>query len=121
MFGKATGCRCRCRFCNHYTFTELSIGKAKTEAAVASRNVALDVAVENLTALDGRTQVRSGGRTDGRTDGRTSSGEDWRTILGICQRLGRISIEDCQSTLSDEFLELVVKSLYTQFCSFTLS
>jgi len=36
---------------------ELSIGKAKTEAAVAARNVALDVAIENLTALDGRVQV----------------------------------------------------------------
>jgi len=35
----------------------LSIAKAKTEAAVASRNVALDVAIENLTALDGRVQV----------------------------------------------------------------
>jgi len=36
---------------------ELSIAKSKTEAAVASRNVALDVAIENLTALDGRVQV----------------------------------------------------------------
>jgi len=37
--------------------SELSLAKAKTEAAIAARNVGLDVALENLTALDGRVQV----------------------------------------------------------------
>jgi len=36
---------------------ELSLAKNKTEAAVAAKNVALDVAIENLTSLDGRVQV----------------------------------------------------------------
>ena len=42
---------------------DLSVAKAKTEAAVAAKNVALDVAIENLTALDGRVQVESYGHT----------------------------------------------------------
>jgi len=37
--------------------SDLSMAKSKTEAAIAARNVALDVALENLTALDGRVQV----------------------------------------------------------------
>jgi len=36
---------------------DLSVAKSKTEAEVAAKNVALDVAIENLTALDGRVQV----------------------------------------------------------------
>ena len=49
-------------------FPELSVAKAKTEAAIAARNVGLDVALENLTALDGRVQV---------TDGAPGPGDGW--------------------------------------------